>query len=97
MGGPGSGKDTQCERLADKYGCANLSAVDLLRTAVTSNSSQGVMISNMIRSGQIVPTQVTLDLLKEAMRGATGPFVVQERAPLASPNPLPYHAARLAD
>ena len=77
LGGPGSGKDTQCERLAAKYGCVHLSSTELMRTAVTSNSQQGAMISNMIRAGQIVPAQVTLDLLKAEMQQGTGPYLVQ--------------------
>ena len=35
------------------------------------------MISDMIRSGQIVPAQVTLDLLKDEMKTQTGPFLIQ--------------------
>jgi len=35
------------------------------------------MISNMIRSGQIVPAQVTLDLLKAAMGEQSGPYLIQ--------------------
>lgn len=77
LGGPGTGKDTQCERLATKYGCAHLSAVTVLRTAVTSSSQTGTVVSNMIRSGQIVPAQVTLDLLKEEMAKTDGPYLVQ--------------------
>ena len=77
LGGPGSGKDMQCEKLAAKYGCAHLSAVDLLRAAVTSASPKGMMISDMIRSGQIVPAQETLNLIKEAMKGQKGPYLLQ--------------------
>jgi len=77
IGGPGAGKDTQCSMLVDRYGCEHLSAVDLLRAEVTSASQQGTMISNMIRAGQIVPAQVTLDLLKERMKSKPGPYVVQ--------------------
>jgi len=77
VGGPGCGKDTQCNKLAEKYNCAHLSAVDLLKRAVSSNSQQGTMISNMIRNGQIVPAQVTLDLLKDAIKSRSGPYLVQ--------------------
>ena len=77
LGGPGSGKDTICEMLVEKYGCVHLSAVDVLRQAVTSATPRGTMISDMIRSGQIVPAQVTLDLLKDEMRSRDGPYVVQ--------------------
>ena len=77
IGGPGSGKDTQCERLVAKYQCAHLSAVDVMRQAVTSKTQRGEKISNMITSGQIVPAQDMLDLLKEEMQSRNGPYVVQ--------------------
>lgn len=68
IGGPGSGKDTVCDGLVGKYaasGCAHLSAVELLRKAVTAGSPSGLMISNMIRSGQIVPAQVPWEAERE--------------------------------
>ena len=77
LGGPGSGKDTVCDRLVAKYGCAHFSANELLRNAVTASTQQGTMISNMIQAGQILPAQVTLDLLKAAMRETKGPYLVQ--------------------
>jgi len=80
LGPPGSGKDAVCERLAARFGCVHLSAVELMRTAISSSSQQGTMISNMIRAGQIVPAQVTLDLIKASIaesQGSGGPYVVQ--------------------
>jgi len=67
LGGPGSGKGTQCKLLVEKYGFVHLSAGDLLRAEVRSGSANGTMISEMIRQGKIVPAQVTVDLLKAAM------------------------------
>ena len=79
LGPPGSGKDTVCERLAGQSGCVHLSATELMRAAITSSSQHGIMISNMIRAGQIVPAQVTLDLLKSAIEESRsgGPYVIQ--------------------
>ena len=77
LGGPGCGKDTQCDKLAAQYSGKHLSAVDLLRAAVTSETPTGIKISNMIRNGQIVPAQDTLTLLKEAMKEHKGPYFVQ--------------------
>ena len=71
LGGPGAGKGTHCAKLVEKYGCAHFSTSELLKTAVKSNSERGVMIANMIKQGQIVPAQVSLDLLKDAMGART--------------------------
>jgi adenylate kinase len=67
LGGPGSGKGTQCQNLVDTFGFKHLSAGDLLRAEVKSGSPDGAMISEMIRNGQIVPAHVTVKLLKNAM------------------------------
>ena len=67
LGGPGSGKGTQCDRLTREFGFTHLSAGDLLRTARQSGSEQGQMIDDFIKLGKIVPVAVSLGLLKTAM------------------------------
>jgi len=41
IGGPGSGKGTQCARIVDTYGFTHLSAGDLLRNEIQSCSKNG--------------------------------------------------------
>jgi len=67
LGGPGVGKGTQCAKISKEFGYVHLSAGDLLRAEVKSGSPDGEMIENMIRNGQIVPSQVTINLLKKAI------------------------------
>merc|ERR1712070_327364 len=76
LGGPGSGKGTQCAKLVEKYGCAHFSAGDLLREEIKTNSPNGAMIQDMIARGQIVPGQVTVDLLKAAIASSAGPYLI---------------------
>lgn len=71
LGNAGSGKGSQCAKLVEKYGFAHLSAGDLLRAEVKSGSDQGEMISELIREGKIVPGEVTLNLIKAAIRKCT--------------------------
>ena len=54
VGGPGSGKGTQCEKIVAKYGFTHLSSGDLLRAEVQSGSNRGKEISSIIRKGQLV-------------------------------------------
>eukprot|EP00899_Mesostigma_viride_P026496 jgi/Mesvir1/7030/Mv09157-RA.1 len=68
LGGPGSGKGTQCANIVRAYDFVHLSAGDLLRAEIKSGSENGTMIANMIKQGQIVPSHVTVGLLKEAMK-----------------------------
>ncbi|GMR32600.1 hypothetical protein PMAYCL1PPCAC_02795, partial [Pristionchus mayeri] len=67
MGGPGSGKGTQCEKIVAKYGLSHLSSGDLLRDEVKSGSSRGAELTKIMEAGQLVPLTVVLDLIKEAM------------------------------
>jgi UMP-CMP kinase len=68
LGGPGSGKGTQCARLVKDYGFTHLSAGDLLRAEQDRPGSQfGELIKGCIRDGAIVPMEVTVALLENAI------------------------------
>lgn len=58
MGGPGSGKGTQCAKLVEQFGFVHLSAGDLLRAEVSSGSEQGQEIAKIIQEGKIVCSEV---------------------------------------
>lgn len=68
LGGPGSGKGTQCANIVQHFGFTHLSAGDLLRAEIKSGSENGTMIQNMIKEGKIVPSEVTIKLLQKAMQ-----------------------------
>ncbi|GLT89282.1 hypothetical protein SLE2022_072710 [Rubroshorea leprosula] len=68
LGGPGSGKGTQCANIVQHFGYTHLSAGDLLRAEISSGSENGTMIQNMIKEGKIVPSEVTIKLLQKAMQ-----------------------------
>ncbi|XP_075644522.1 UMP-CMP kinase 3-like isoform X2 [Castanea sativa] len=68
LGGPGSGKGTQCANIVEHFGYSHLSAGDLLRAEIKSGSENGTMIQNMIKEGKIVPSEVTIKLLQRAMQ-----------------------------
>ncbi|KAM4695811.1 adenylate kinase isoenzyme 1 isoform 1-T1 [Rhinophrynus dorsalis] len=67
VGGPGSGKGTQCEKIVEKYGYTHLSTGDLLRAEVSSGSERGKNLSAIMERGELVPLDTVLDMLKEAM------------------------------
>ncbi|CAI7573381.1 unnamed protein product [Penicillium crustosum] len=68
LGGPGSGKGTQSANLVKDYGFVHLSAGDLLRAEQVREGSQyGELIREYIREGKIVPMEVTVALLSNAM------------------------------
>jgi adenylate kinase family enzyme len=59
LGGPGSGKGTQCERIVAKYGHTHLSAGDLLRDEVKSGSELGKQCEAIMKEGKLVPMEVS--------------------------------------
>jgi len=67
LGGPGCGKGTQCEKIVTKYGFTHLSSGDLLRDEVGSGSERGKALNAIMEKGDLVPLEVVLDLLAEAM------------------------------
>ena len=83
LGGPGAGKGTQCANLVRDYGFKHLSAGDLLREEQDRPGSQfGNMIKDYIKQGAIVPMEVTVQLLENAMTehikdaGGKGKFLI---------------------
>jgi len=71
LGGPGAGKGTQCARLVEDFNFSHLSAGDLLRAEQNREGSQfGELIRTCIREGTIVPMEVTVKLLENAMTAA---------------------------
>lgn len=68
LGGPGAGKGTQCANLVRDYNFTHLSAGDLLRAEQDRNGSEfGDLIKSYIKDGKIVPMEVTVQLLENAM------------------------------
>lgn len=71
LGGPGSGKGTQSARLVRDYAFTHLSAGDLLRAEQNRPGSQyGDLIRSYILEGTIVPMEITVALLSNAMADA---------------------------
>ncbi|CAL5229717.1 g13093 [Coccomyxa viridis] len=71
LGGPGSGKGTQCELIVKKYGYKHLSAGDLLREEVKKRTPLGKEMEGLMKEGKLVPTEVTVRLLRQAMQSSS--------------------------
>lgn len=71
LGGPGVGKGTQCALLAKEYGFIHISAGDLLRAERSRPESPfAKIIEEYIREGLIIPQEITIALLIDAMHRA---------------------------
>jgi len=65
MGGPASGKGTQCEKIASKYGVIHLSTGDMLREAVRTGSEIGAVARSYMDAGQLVPDEIMIQIVTE--------------------------------
>ncbi|XP_020088554.1 UMP-CMP kinase 3-like isoform X2 [Ananas comosus] len=70
LGGPGSGKGTQCPRIVEHFGFTYLCAGDLLQAEIESGSENGKMIQQYKKEGKIVSSEVTIKLLWNAMQNS---------------------------
>jgi len=83
LGGPGAGKGTESEALVKEYDFVHLSAGDLLRAEQAREGSEhGKLIAEYIREGLVVPMEVTIKLLENAMLAA-----LAERQSESEPRP----------
>lgn len=55
LGGPGSGKGTQCNRIVQKFGYTHLSTGDLLRVEIESGGEKGQKLAQIMEEGNLVP------------------------------------------
>jgi len=70
VGGPGSGKGTQCEKIVNKYGFSHFSSGDLLRAEVAAGTEKGLKLKDKMEKGELVPLSDVLDLIKSNMQKA---------------------------
>jgi adenylate kinase len=70
VAGPGYDVAGPCKRLAAQFGYTHLDAADLLRAEVARGVGIGLTIERMISDGMIVPVELTLEVLTNAMRGS---------------------------
>jgi len=63
IGPPGSGKGTQCARLAQSLGVAHLSVGDVLHDEVARESTLGLRARAFIETGRLVPDDLVVDLV----------------------------------
>ncbi|XP_019109144.2 adenylate kinase isoenzyme 5 [Larimichthys crocea] len=67
MGGPGSGKSLQCERMEDRFGLRHVTLGDLLCAELQSHSDRGRHLQDVLERGEQLPEDTLLELLCEAV------------------------------
>merc|ERR1712142_1227671 len=67
VGGPVSGKGTQCQRLVNKFNLTHICSGDLLRDEVASGSKLGKSLALTMKKGDLVGLETVLTLIRNAM------------------------------
>lgn len=65
FGKPGAGKGTQAGILKEKYNLVHISTGDLFRYNMKNKTALGQLAQSYIDAGDLVPDQVTIDMLQE--------------------------------
>lgn len=70
LGAPGAGKGTQCKRIVARYGLLHLSSGDILRQERTAGTELGQKAQSYMDSGALVPDEVIVEMMAEAIKKA---------------------------
>ena len=68
FGPPGSGKGTQAQNLIEKFDLKQISTGDLFRYNIKNGTELGQLAKSYIDKGELVPDQVTIDMLTEELK-----------------------------
>ena len=81
LGGPGSGKGTQCKLLEEKFGYKHISAGDLLRNEKSKDTENAKLINNLITNGKIVPSHITINLILDEIDSCDSNIILLDGFP----------------
>jgi adenylate kinase len=70
MGPPGAGKGTQADYIKSHYPIPHISTGDMFRAAVSGKTPLGVEAKKYMDSGQLVPDEVTIGIVRERLGAA---------------------------
>ena len=68
LGPPGAGKGTQAKSISNKYSIPHISTGDIFRKNISENTPLGIEAKKYIDNGQLVPDQVTIDMVKDRLQ-----------------------------
>ena len=67
IGPPGGGKGTQAKFLIDRFAIPQISTGNMLRGNIHNNTSLGQDAQKFMKSGQLVPDSIILDMMKKRL------------------------------
>ncbi|XP_076245942.1 uncharacterized protein LOC143186256 [Calliopsis andreniformis] len=67
IGGPGAGKRTLCNIVAEKYGFLGIISADIIRHEVSTRTDRAVVLARLMSQGRLVPSDVLIELITVKM------------------------------
>ena len=67
LGGPGSGKGTQAERLSQQFGIPAISTGEILRAEVAAGTELGHQVAATLEKGELVSDRMMIDLIEKRL------------------------------
>ena len=68
FGPPGAGKGTQAKSICNRYSIPHISTGDIFRKNMSENTPLGIEARKYIDNGQLVPDEVTIDMVKDRLQ-----------------------------
>ena len=72
LGPQGSGKGTQAKLMAAAYGVPHVATGDIFRDAMAEGSELGERVRPFYEGGDLVPDDLTIELIRERLAARTG-------------------------
>lgn len=68
LGRQGSGKGTQAQRIAERFGVVHISTGDMLRAATAEGTELGLRAKAIMDAGDLVPDDIMIGIVEERLR-----------------------------
>lgn len=76
LGPQGSGKGTQAKLLAEKFHITHISTGALLREEAATDTEKGKLISDILKTGELVPFETVLDVMEPVLLRSKSGFIL---------------------
>ncbi|MEL7037958.1 MAG: adenylate kinase [Cyanobacteria bacterium J06592_8] len=67
LGGPGAGKGTQANKIADNFDIPDIATGDVLREAIAIRSELGVQAQTYVENGEFVPDEIMIEFIRQRL------------------------------
>ncbi|MBS7262917.1 MAG: adenylate kinase [Eubacteriales bacterium] len=68
LGPPGAGKGTQAAKIKEEFGLPHISTGDIFRANIKARTPLGILALRYIDKGRLVPDEVTIEIVRDAIR-----------------------------